>query len=146
MPVLVGSCELMLQLGYSPEQDLQIADYLSALREQVQADGRRIAVIASADLAHLGPRYGDQESYTPIREEEIKADDGRMLGLLEQCDPEGFFLEVARLKDARKICGLGPIYFAFKLAGPTRAEVLKWSVWYDSTSRSAVSFCALALY
>jgi hypothetical protein len=146
VPVLVGSCATMLELGFSPEQDLQIQDYLNALAAQLRADGRKIAIIASADLAHLGPRYGDREGYTPIREEEIKTDDWRMLCCLEKCAPEAFFMEVARVKDARKICGIGPIYFTFKLVDPGRVEVLKWSAWYDANSRSAVSFCSMALY
>ncbi len=145
VPILIGSCQSMVELGYSPDQDLLVQDYLVAIREQIKAEGKKVALIASVDLAHLGPRYGDRESYTPIREEEIKADDQKMLCCLEQCDAEGFFREIARTKDRRKICGLAPIYFTFKIIEPTRAELLKWSVWYDQNSKSAVSFCAMAL-
>jgi len=146
VPILTGSFQLMVELGFSPEQDLLIRDYINALKEQIKEEGRKIALIASVDLAHLGPRYGDREFYAPIREEEIKADDWKMLAHLEKRDPEGFFQEIARSKDQRKICGLSPIYFTFKIAEPERAELLKWSVWYDPNARSAVSFCAMALY
>ncbi len=146
VPVLVGSFQMMIELGMSPSKDPLFTDYLSALREAIKECGKKVALIASADLAHLGPRYGDNELYAPIREEEIKEDDEKMLNKLEQGDAEGFFEEIARIKDRRKICGLGPIYTVFKLLEPCRAEVLKWSVWYDMTTRSAVSFCSMAVY
>jgi len=146
VPALVGNFQTMIELGISPAEDLLFKDYLDALKEQIKDDGRKIALIASADLAHLGPRYGDREFYAPIREDEIKSDDGRMLSYLERCDADGFFQSVASDKDTRKICGLAPIYFTFKLAEPKRAELLKWSAWFDSATKSAVSFCAMALY
>jgi len=146
VPILVGSFQELIEKGISPAEDPLIMDYVNAIKEEIKESGKKTAVIASADLAHLGPRYGDKETYAPIREEEIKEDDRKMLQWLEKVDPEGFIQEVAKIKDRRKICGLAPIYLAFKIAEPTKAEILKWSVWYDQSSRSAVSFCAMAVY
>jgi len=146
VPVMISSFPMMVEIGESPADDLLVKDCIRALREEVQACGKKVCLIVSADLAHLGPKYGDQDGYLPIREEEVKADDEKMLGHLLKGDAEGFFSEVAALKDRRRICGLTPIYLAGKIAEPFRAELLKWSVAYDAQTKSAVSFCAMALY
>jgi len=146
VPILVGSFQELIEKGISPMEDPLIMDYVNAIKEEIKESGKKTAVIASADLAHLGPRYGDKETYAPIREEEIKEDDRKMLQWLEKADSEGFIQEIAKIKDRRKICGLGPIYLTFKISEPSKAEILKWSVWYDQSSRSAVSFCAIAVY
>jgi len=146
VPALLGSFQIFLELGISPKDDPLFADYLNALKEVIAEYDKKLCIIASADLAHLGPRYGDRELYAPIREEEIKEDDQKMLNHLLQGDAEGFFQEIARIKDRRRICGLAPIYTSFKLLEPARAELLKWSVWYDMSTKSAVSFCSMAIY
>jgi MEMO1 family protein len=146
VPVLVGSFQQMIDLGSSPEEDLLVKDYIKAIRAQIEASGKKTLLIASADLAHLGPKYGDQETYPKVREDELKADDEKMFSHLANGDAEGFFQEVSRIKDARKICGLGAIYFITRIAEPSRGELLKWSVWWDEQTGSAVSFCAMALY
>lgn len=146
VPVLVGSFQQMLELGSSPQDDLLVNDYIKAVQAEIKACGKKTLLIASADLAHLGPRYGDEESYARSREDEIKADDEKMFSALAKGDAEGFYQEVAKIKDARKICGLGPVYFITRIAEPSRGELLNWSVWYDEQSQSAVSFCAMAFY
>jgi len=146
VPVLVGTFQQMIELGSSPEDDLLVKDYIKAIQAQVKASGKKTLLIASADLAHLGPKYGDQETFTREREEALKADDEKMFRHLEKGDAEGFFQEVSKIKDSRKICGLAPIYFITRIAEPSRGELLKWSVWWDEQTGSAVSFCAMALY
>mgnify|MGYP001045005451 CR=1 FL=1 len=146
VPILVGAFNELLEKEISPQDDPLIMDYVNAIKQEIKESGKKVALIASADLAHLGPRYGDRETYAPIREEEIKEDDLRMLNWLEKADPEGFIQEIAKIKDKRKICGLAPIYLTFKIIEPIRAEILKWSVWYDQSTKSAVSFCAMAVY
>ena len=146
VPVMVGSFQMMLELGTSPADDLLVRDYTRAVCEEIKESGKQVCIIASADLAHLGPKYGDQETYAPIREEEIKADDEKMFAHLTKGDAEGFFEEVVKIKDCRKICGLTPIYMTYSIARPSRAELLKWSVAYDEQTKSAVSFCSMAIY
>jgi len=146
VPILAGSFAQTVEVGASPAEDLVVRDYINAIRGQIESSGKKVAVIASADLAHLGPKFGDREGYTPIRELEIRSDDDKMLGELEKADAESFFAQVAGIKDRRKVCGLSPIYFALKIAQPARGELLKWAVSYDQQAESAVSFCSMAFY
>ena len=141
VPVLVGSFGLSLQAGESPAADPSVADWLEAFSAELK--GRQAAFIVGGDLAHLGPRYGDQDHFAPIREPEIEAEDRAMLAPLQGADREAFFQKVAEIEDRRRICGLSPLYAALAVFRPAQGELLKWSCWYDGASGSAVSFAAM---
>lgn len=142
VPILCGSFGLFAQTGESPAADPAFADWLNALRSALA--GRQAAFIIGGDLAHLGPRYGDQERYPQIREPEIRQEDEEMLEWLKSGDWESFFQLIARRQDHRRICGLPAIYAALALFEPRQGELLQWSCWYDAGTGSAVSFAAMA--
>jgi len=146
VPVITGSLQTMIEMGSSPAEDLLVKDYIRAVREEIKESGKKVALIASGDFAHLGPKYGDRETFAAIREDEIKAEDDKMLDHLAKGDAESFFQQIAQIEDQRKICGLAPIYMICKIAEPGRGEILKWAVSYDSETKSAVSFAAIAFY
>ena len=56
-----------------------IRQFAEALKEAIGRDGRRVCLIASADLAHVGPRYGDREGFEGDRLKRIKQADLEML-------------------------------------------------------------------
>ncbi|OGP61247.1 MAG: AmmeMemoRadiSam system protein B [Deltaproteobacteria bacterium RBG_13_61_14] len=142
VPILTGSFSLFAQTNESPADDPGFRDWIEALRSALA--GRKAAFIVGGDLAHLGPRYGDQEQYTQIREPEIRQDDEEMLQPLQSGDGESFFQKIALIQDRRRICGLPAIYAALALFQPAKGELLKWSCWYDPSTGSAVSFAAMA--
>jgi MEMO1 family protein len=79
-----------------------------------------VGIIASVDLAHVGPRYGDQ--FIPHRgtvEENISSDVS-LLKLLEACRADEFIARINRERNGRKICGVAPLYTLAK-ALETRA-------------------------
>ena len=92
-----------------------IQQFTEALGETIRRDGRRICLVASADLAHVGPRYGDPEGFPGTKLQEIKEADLEMLRYVERVDAEGFVRYVAQEKDRRRICGLSPIYTMLKV-------------------------------
>ena len=142
VPILAGSFSLFAQTGESPADDPSFQDWMEAFRFALA--GRRAVFIVGGDLAHLGPRYGDQESFAPVREPEIEAEDSRMLQPLLTGKREEFFQTIAQDQDRRHICGLPPLYAALALFQPAAGELLKWSCWYDPSTGSAVSFAAMA--
>jgi AmmeMemoRadiSam system protein B len=101
-------------------------------------------VIASADLAHVGPQFGDPRPLTPGQLREVEEADRRMLSSVEAGDAEGFFREVARDGDRRHICGLPPIFSAMRLLGTHRGRLLRYGQWPDPNG--TVTFAALGLY
>ena len=119
-------------------------EFLAALRETLAAVGGRTVVIASADLAHVGPQFGDPRPLTPGQLREVEEADRRMLSSVESGDAEGFFRAVARDGDRRLICGLPPIYSALRVLDGHQGRLIRYGQWPDPNG--TVTFAALALY
>ncbi len=88
----------------------QAADkFCLALKDVCRRSSRSVCFIASADLDHIGPRYGD--SFIPHRGTiaECLEKDEQLLSSVEKVDMKGFIEQVARGNDSRRICGFSPI-------------------------------------
>jgi len=146
MPVLASGTATNTITGTSPAKEPAYKDFMDALRRALDERGEPVCFIAAADLAHLGPRYGDSEHYSPIKMKEEEEADRRMLEPLLAGDEEGFFRVIADERDRRKICGLPPMFAAMEASGAGRAEILKWDYWQDRQTQSVVTFTSMALY
>lgn len=101
-----------------------IERFTEGLRGIMDDDGRRICLVASADLAHVGPRYGDPDGFRGEELEEVKRRDVEMLRHVENVDPEGFRDYLAREDDRRRICGFSPIYTMLKAMEAERGRLV----------------------
>jgi AmmeMemoRadiSam system protein B len=133
VPVLCSSISRLAD----PERET--ARFLSALARATA--GRRVCFVAGADLAHVGPQYGDETAPTPERIEHLGAQDRRTLELLDEGDPAGFHREAIVDEEQRRLCGVAPIYAAMRAAG-RGARLLHYAHWSDGTD--LVSFAAAA--
>jgi hypothetical protein len=113
--------------------------FLSALGRAVR--GRKVCFVAGADLAHVGPRYGDRRPPTPAEAAAIEAEDLRTLAFVGAGDAEGFRRDGARDDGRRRLCGVAPIYAAMRASG-RGARLLHYERWTDG--RDSVSFAAAA--
>jgi AmmeMemoRadiSam system protein B len=103
--------------------------------------GRRTCFVAGADLAHVGPRYGDVRPPTAAEAAQVEADDRQTLAFLERGDAAGFHRDAVRDDEHRRLCGVAPIYAAMRAAG-RGARVLHYGRWTDGVD--SVSFAAAA--
>jgi AmmeMemoRadiSam system protein B len=117
VPVLTSFVHEALARGARPEQDHRVARFLDALGETVAASGRRVAFLAGADLAHVGPRFGDAEPVSPEEAARLAEADRATLAAVTAGDAEAFFDDAARDGDARRICGLSPIWTLLRATG-----------------------------
>ena len=101
-------------------------------------------ILASADLAHVGPRFGDSRPMTPGQLREVADADREMLAAVEAGDAEALFRAVARDGDRRRICGLPPIYAMLRILAGTQGRLLRYSLWPDP--QGTVTFATVALY
>ncbi len=146
LPVLVSGMSPSVISRTSPALDPAYKDFVNALKTALAERGEKTAFIVGADLAHLGPRYGDKQTYAPVRMAKEEETDRAMLEPLLTGDKEGFFNFVAKDADARKICGLPPTYAMMGMADVEKGENLKWSYWHDETTNSVVTFTSMAFY
>lgn len=115
------------------------ARFLGALGRAVA--GRRVCFVASADLAHLGPLYGDPRPPSPAELVHLEGRDREGLALVAAGDAAGFHRDALRDDDRRRLCGLAPIYAALRASG-TGARLLHYERWTDGVD--SVSFAACA--
>ncbi len=113
--------------------------FLAALERAVR--GRDVCFLAGADLAHVGPLYGDPRPPTPAEAAALEAEDLRTLAFLAAGDADGFHRDGARDDARRRLCGIAPIYAAMRASG-RGAALLHYERWSDG--RDLVSFAAAA--
>jgi len=131
VPILASFAHEALVGGRRVDDDPRIPRLLEALGETIAASGRRVALIAGADLAHVGPRFGDPEPVSPAELARLGGEDRAMLEAVEAGDAEAFFDRVARDGDRRRICGLSPIYALLRALGGTRGTLRRYAQWPD---------------
>ena len=130
VPILCGSLHEYAAIPPNREHEVQgtrlLDDVLSLLQQHVgarQANGERVLWLASADLAHVGPRFGDGQ---PINEEDrdsLERRDRQTLKPLLMGDGQTFLAEIKRERDRRHVVGLGTIYSLLQAARPTGGVV-----------------------
>lgn len=133
VPILCSS------ISHLPEPARFTSRFLAALGRAVR--GRRVCFVAGADLAHVGPLYGDPRAPTAAEAAAVEADDRRTLAFLEAGDAEGFHRDAVRDDARRRLCGTAPIYAALRASG-RGARLLHYERWTDG--RDSVSFAAAA--
>ena len=98
--------------------------------------------MAGADLAHVGPRFGDPELVSAPELAQIEREDREMLEPVAAGDAPAFFDAVARDGDRRRICGLSPIYALLKVLGGASGRVKRYGQWPDP--QGVVSFASVS--
>lgn len=141
VPVLSSFVHEALARGKRPEDDPRVVRFLDALGETLAASGRRVALIAGADLAHMGPRFGDPEPVSPGELTRIEREDRAMLATVEAGDAGAFFDSVVADGDRRRICGLSPIWALLRTLDPARGTLRRYGQWPDP--QGVVSFASL---
>ncbi len=142
LPILCGSFHEWILAGQLPSDDPGVQSVLEALRDLIKAQEKPVCLVAGADLAHVGARFGDPGPITPDLLRWIESQDREMLEPVAAGDPEGFFRFVSREKDRRRICGLPPVYTLLHLMRGRTAELLHYGQAPDP--QGVVTFCSMA--
>jgi MEMO1 family protein len=143
VPLLCGSLHDWVPPGASPQAVRSVAEAVTALRQTLAGCGRRVCLIAGADLAHVGPHFGDPAPVTNGLLEVVGRSDAEMLELVCRGDAEGFYQQVMADGDGRRVCGLAPIYYLLSLIGPTEGRLLKYTQWVDPQGQGSVTFAGV---
>jgi AmmeMemoRadiSam system protein B len=141
-PILCGSFHEMISQGKSPQEDTNYQQALSVLKRRCR-EHVSVCIVASADLAHVGPQFGQREKITRGALAGVKQKDLEMLRQAEALDAEGFYHFVQREGDRRNICGLPPIYALLHMIDADRGEVVNYRQWSDAQGQGAVTFAGM---
>ncbi len=142
VPILCGSFQPFIERAKSPSEDAFLAAAIEALKEAIS--GRPSLVIASADLAHMGPAFGDPRPLDYLERARHSGRDRLLLEAICAGDAEEVYRRVVAEQDRRRICGLPPIYLALKIMGAPRGESLAYAQCpADEMGGSFVSICGI---
>ena len=129
-----------------PAHDPEAESFLAALAALVERRAGRVLVIAGADLAHVGPRFGDPRPLDDRERETLAARDAESVALALGRDAPGFFRQVAADLPTRRVCGLGPIYTMLRVLPEGRGARLHYDQCVDPHEGSVVSHASLGYY
>ena len=144
VPILAG-LGAQQSSGRSPSAESAVDRFYDSLRALVE--DRRAVVIAGADLAHVGPRFGDAKPLTDRQRTLLDETDRESLDHAERLDAESFWRHVVRDLDTRRVCGLGPIYSLLRTMRSGASGALHhYEQTIDEEEGSIVSHAAMGFY
>ncbi|MEO8800072.1 MAG: AmmeMemoRadiSam system protein B [Polyangiaceae bacterium] len=148
VPILASLGEHQAR-GTSPERDKTATAFLDGIRALAEERGERIVFVAGADMAHVGPRFGDAEPYDEEQRHDLETVDRESLAHATSRSAAGFWGHVMKDNDTRRVCGLAPIYAMLKAMpkdAATHAETLHYEQTIDPDDGSIVSHASVAFY
>ena len=141
VPILCGNLDHHILTNTKPADEAKLQDVVEAIKTSTA--GKRTLVVASGDLAHLGPAFEGQP-ITCEGKEQIKVDDDEMLVPLLAGDGDAFFENIRQHRSRRNVCGTAPFYLALKLMGEVQGELTAYDrCLADDEGTSFVSVCGM---
>ena len=144
-PILCGSFHRFVTGEEDPESDDRIGAAVEALRRA--AAGRRTLVIAAGDLAHVGPAFGDPRPLDAVQTADVASRDEETISAICGGDAASVMSGARRELDARRLCGLPPIYMALRYLERASGEAAGYAQCpADEAGGSIVSIAGVLLY
>jgi len=113
LPILCGGFGRFVDREGDPASHEPFGTALEALRASIGS--RRVLVVAAADLAHVGPAFGDPYGLDFVARAQLRNADERLLSTIYAGDAAAFFDTLKAEGDRRRVCGLPPIYLTLRL-------------------------------
>ncbi len=123
-----------------------VDSFLACLRDILQASGRAHCVIAAAELAHLGMRYGDKAPPTDFSFHRSMQHDLEMLKPVEELKCEEFANYIIKENDQRRISGFSSIYSLLRLIDAESGQVLRYDRGITDQYNSTVTYVSMVFY
>ncbi len=147
IPVLAGLGSQQIS-GHDPDGDARVAAFMDGVRSLVESRPGRVVVVAGADMAHVGPRFGDASAYGEDERRRLEGADRASLDHAIALDAKGFWKHVTADLEERRVCGLAPIWSLLRTLGKGggAGKVLHYEQTIDAEDGSIVSHAAVGFY
>jgi AmmeMemoRadiSam system protein B len=122
-----------------------VTAFLSSLRDLVAGDPRRIAIIASADLSHVGARFGQPPPLTQAHLDLARRHDMALLDRAMAGDADGLFATLAEAQDRYNVCGFPAVYALLRVLMITSGRLLSYKQATEPQTQSCVSFASVGV-
>lgn len=142
--LLCSYSPLHLSAGAPPEFGERIRAVADALGELAGGGEGRTLLVASADLSHVGPRYGDEAAPDDEERRALEASDRTYLAGAAAGDPDALSRRLLETGDRTRICGYPPMHLMLAALGGGAGETLRYDQGVMGEEGSVVSFASMA--
>jgi MEMO1 family protein len=144
LPILCGSFARSILNGGMPEDNEPVRRFLGGLGEIAASEGEKLTWILGIDMAHMGPRYGDDLVAVAGQNEmqDVAQRDKDRINSVLASDAQGFWRQVQENQDDLKWCGSSPLYTFLRAVPGAKGSLRAYDQW-NIDERSIVSFAAL---
>jgi len=134
------------------EKGLGLLPFVEALRTAIADSPGRTLIIASVDLSHVGPQFGDTVKIADLEDEEAKAfrekvlqHDREMIQLVLDRKPEELVASMAWMQNPTRWCSVGALVATLKAVEPESVRLFNYAAAVDGQGAGMVSSCAMAM-
>lgn len=132
-------------------EGLDLDAFVAALRGALERVGGRTLIVSSADLSHVGPAFGDQQSPggddEPAKQfrERVTTHDREMLEMVKSGRGEDLVGSMAWQQNPTRWCSLGSLVATLRATEPEAVEIISYAAAVDPTGQAMVSSAALVM-
>lgn len=119
--------------------------FANALAEAVAEAGGRTLYVASSDLSHVGPQFGEPRPVDEQRRFDVERHDREMMAKFLDGDGEEFLAAMRWNKNPTRWCSIGNMAAILRLVQPEQVELIDYRQAYDDKGMALVSSAALAM-
>jgi AmmeMemoRadiSam system protein B len=130
---------------------LALPVFIEALKKALAQVGGRTLIVASADLSHVGPAFGDPKSLAG-EDDEAKAmrdkvfnHDREMIQMIIDRKPDELIAAMSWQQNPTRWCSLGNLVATMKVTEPTHVELYNFAASMDEGGTTLVSNVGMAM-
>ncbi|MBL9148290.1 MAG: AmmeMemoRadiSam system protein B [Phycisphaerae bacterium] len=121
------------------------ADFVGALRDALGTCGGRTLYVASSDLSHVGPQFGEPVAVNDQRKIEVERHDRELMGKFLSGNPKTFVDACQWTKNPTRWCSIGNMTALLELVEPSSVELVDYRQASDPQGNAMVTSCSMAL-
>ncbi|MHA7811798.1 MAG: AmmeMemoRadiSam system protein B [Phycisphaerales bacterium] len=131
---------------------LGLDPFVDALKSTIEHVGGKTLIVSSADLSHVGPAFGDQQSLAGEDEEvvqfrsKVAHHDQEMLKLIAERKVDDLIGNMAWQQNPTRWCSIGNISAMMRTINPSQVDVLNYAATMDPQGNAFVSSASVAVY
>lgn len=127
------------------DERVAFAPFVAALQEALDAAGGRTIFVASSDLSHVGPQFGEPRPVDQQRKTDVERHDREMMSKYLSGDADAFLDAMKWNKNPTRWCSIGNMAAALMLAKPSSLELVDYRQACDEKGTCMVTSAAIAM-
>ena len=135
----------LLKMIEDDGERIGLTPFVEILGETLDAVGGRTFFVASSDLSHVGPQFGEPRPVDEQRRMDVESHDRDMMSKFLIGDAEEFLGAMRWNKNPTRWCSVGSMTALLMLAKPQTVELIDYRQAYDERGVALVSSAAITL-